>query len=153
MSEITGVAELKRALLEFEPNFRKRVLRGALRAGAKEMLAAMRGAVDGIPIKQEARERLKRSLTVFGSVRAAPGTVVVGIGLRSLPADNGRAVDDPRIWQVWLEKGTIERVRSKGGKTGRIVAMPHARNGLDAAQSAIDAATDYCVRRFEDSLT
>lgn len=170
---VKGGRELAQALRELPDRLEANVLRGALRAGATVFLKELRSNAARAPITAEARERLSRSFYIKTG-RQGPA-LVAGVGMHKLPrgrvSKRGKpdTADDPKVWQLWLEKGTQDRFRRVGlvggrrvsltrrerqgtGAAGRMPAFPVARPALSVADQAVDAVTDYLSTRIDKEL-
>ncbi|WP_373047181.1 HK97 gp10 family phage protein [Vulgatibacter sp.] len=171
MSEgpIRGAKELSKTLKELGPKIEKRVMRQAVTAGAKVFRDEVRKHAASVPMKAEAKRRLRRAIRHKRS-RGKPGEVGAGLFVASIPKkgkgedEKGRPVDDPRVWSVWFDKGTKPRFRGgrskakkalaklmgKKGFSGQIQAHEYFSKGFESgAAKAIEAVADDAHKRVE----
>ena len=132
--DFRGAEQLDRKLVRLPQAMRGPVLLKAVKAGAR-------------PIRDDARRRasrrtglLKREIADQVLSRSAEHAEV-GVGWRA-----GKASRTPGFYGLFIEKGTRDRVRKSGGRTGRVSAKPFLI-------PAFDANKDRSARLTEGVLT
>jgi HK97 gp10 family phage protein len=129
--ELKGADELFRKLTELsaeDAKLPKRIVKRALRAGARPILQAVKAAV---PVKSG---ELRRAIKVRAA-KGRRGEVRVRIGTYAAGSDN----HVPGYYAPMIEAGTKERHTASGANRGRIEATHFEANAFDeTAESAIE---------------
>lgn len=135
--EVIGVRELNRALRALPEDIRRNALNEIADAGA---------AV----VEEEARRRAPRGRTgkLADSINrspdptsSTPGNYVVG------PSAGVMASRKEGFYGLFLEKGTRDRVRKNGGRTGRVRALHWLRKSLEGSRKRVSQAMEVEARK------
>lgn len=133
---VRGIPELKAALNSIVPKLRKRALRNALAAGAREVQRTARAAAPVLQLAQQSPYRQSGTLRKAISVRTsklARQRGDVGVFVNVKPAPRGqrgaKSPRDPFYWR-WIEFGWNPARSSDGaGRAGRVYRRQLLRQG------------------------
>lgn len=122
-SKVTGIPDLREALLGIAPKLRVRALRNALAAGARLVQKAARAATPVIsPSSLAVRKGYRKPGTVRKAISVRTSKVArkagdVGVFVNVRPAKNAlrgaKSAADPYYWR-WIEFGTKNGTRAFG---------------------------------------
>lgn len=156
MSSVEGIADFNKALLELKQDLRKRVVRSALRAAAKPIIAAAKAAA---PV----RTGLVRSRVVVTASRLATRRGEIGVYIKPRSAKGVRKGSklDPFYFQFSITGfhatggrkiygGKLLRARNLAGqvKAGRARFIP----GRDWLGASFNAQSGAALRIFQEKL-
>ena len=110
--EVKGLDELKRKFAELPKAMRKRVLRNALAAGAREVRDAAKRAAPVMSLGTSLNAPYRKPGTVKQAIRVRTskadrqqGDVGVFVNVKPLKGGSAKNPNDPYYWR-WLEFGT-----------------------------------------------
>lgn len=138
-TQIEGHKELQDLLEKLPRRLQQRVLAQALRSGAAELRKAAVKKVQAADISPSAKKKLRRAMKAKASrSKGARQGYVLGSVQIELRGDK----DNDPFWWRWIDQGTQERYRKRGGATGQVRARNIFRPAFDeAAPAAIDVTT------------
>lgn len=125
----------------------RKIKRGALRAGSREVVTALREEIDRIPetsLSRSGKQRYKKSIgTVTKRSRRSEAGVFIGPRYRGVK----NVFPEAHLF----EYGTSQRTTRAGHERGRIKPQPALRKGWDKSRNAaVERTTTELVDRTID---
>lgn len=145
--KVEGLAEIERMMKRLPYRNERKIKRGALRAGSREIVKSIREEIDQIPgdaLGRSGKTRYKKSIgtETQKNKRSEAG---VFVGARYTGAKN--IFPESHLFEF----GTAERTTSAGASRGRIRPQPAIRTGWDRSKrSAVDVTRIELVERTTD---